>query len=55
MDKENEEVDEAVGELLANLIRHYPCLYNKKCKEYKDKKVADAWISIAIACNMSGK
>lgn len=57
-DKENEEimVDEAFGELLANFVRQYPCLYDKKCKEYKDTNfVADTWSAIAIACNMSGK
>lgn len=57
-DKENEDiqVDEAFGELLANFVRQYPCLYDKKCKDYKDKKlVADTWMSIAFACNMSGK
>lgn len=57
-DKENEEVevDEIFGELLANLVRQYPCLYDKKCKEYKDKKyIADTWTSIAIDCDMSGK
>lgn len=55
-DKENEEVDEAFGELLANLIRKNPCIYDKSCKDYKDKKfVADTWSSIASACNISGK
>jgi len=57
-EKENEEiqVDEAFGELLANFVQKNPCLYDKKCKEYKDKKfVADTWSSIANACNMSGK
>ncbi|KYN15188.1 hypothetical protein ALC57_12598 [Trachymyrmex cornetzi] len=53
-DKENEKVDEAFGELLANFVRQNPCLYDKKCKQYKDKKfVADTWSSIASACNMS--
>ncbi|KAM0734105.1 hypothetical protein ACS0PU_012470 [Formica fusca] len=55
-DKENEEnqVDEAFGELLANFAQRNPCLYDKKCKEYKDKNfVADTWSSIASACNMS--
>ncbi|KYN27365.1 hypothetical protein ALC57_03232 [Trachymyrmex cornetzi] len=56
-DKENEnQVDEAFGELLANFVRQNPCLYDKKCKEYKDKKfAADIWSSIASACNMSGR
>ncbi|XP_018307740.1 transcription factor Adf-1-like [Mycetomoellerius zeteki] len=54
-DKENENhVDEAFGELLTNFVRQNPCLYDKKCKEYKDKNfVADTWSSIASACNMS--
>ncbi|KYN02022.1 hypothetical protein ALC62_07174 [Cyphomyrmex costatus] len=55
-DKENEEnqIDEVFGELLANFVRQNPCLYDKKCKEYKDKKfVADTWMSIANNCNMS--
>lgn len=59
MNKENEEiiqVDEAFGELLTNFVRQNPCLYDKTCKEYKDKKfVADTWSSIANACNMPGK
>ncbi|KYN17317.1 hypothetical protein ALC57_10392 [Trachymyrmex cornetzi] len=55
-DKENEKVDEAFGELLANFVRQNPCFYDKKCKQYKDKKfVADTWSSIASACNMSGR
>lgn len=60
-DKENEEtdeiqVDEAFGELLVNFVRKNPCLYDKTCQQYKDKKfVADTWSSIANACGMSGK
>jgi len=56
-DKENKiQVDEAFGELLANLVGKNPCLFDKKCKEYKDKRfVADTWRSIANACGMSGK
>ena len=34
--EENIQVDEAFGELLANFVRKNPCLYDKKCKEYKD-------------------
>jgi len=58
MDKENEEIqmDEAFVELLANFVQKNPCLYDKKCNEYKDKKfVADTLSSIVNACNMSGK
>ncbi|EFN68595.1 hypothetical protein EAG_00538, partial [Camponotus floridanus] len=52
--EENIQVDEAFGELLANFVRKNPCLYDKKCKEYKDKKfIADTWSSIANACGMS--
>lgn len=54
--EENIQVDEAFGELLANFVRKNSCLYDKKCKEYKDKKfIADTWSSIANACSMSGK
>lgn len=54
--EERNQVDEAFGELLANIIRQNPCLYDKTCKEYKDKNiVADTWTSIARTCNMSGK
>ncbi|KAL6418270.1 hypothetical protein ACFW04_012234 [Cataglyphis niger] len=37
-------------ELLANFVQRNLCLYDKKCKKYKDKKfVADTWNSIASA------
>lgn len=52
--EEEIEVDEAFGELLANLVRSHPCLYDKTCADYKDKDfVANTWASIAATCNMS--
>lgn len=51
---EEVEVDEIFGELLTNLVRSHPCLYDKTCTKYKDKNyVADTWASIAATCNMS--
>ena len=35
-------------EELAEIIRKYPCLYNKSRKEYKDKNVTkNAWKEVA--------
>lgn len=54
--EEKDQIDKAFGESLAILIKKNPCLYDKSCKEYKDKTFVTAiWASIASACNMPGK
>ena len=40
--------DVQFAEKLAEYVRKFPCLFNKSCKDYKDKfVVANAWEKVA--------
>ena len=36
------------NEKLSEAVQQYPCLYDKACKDYKDRNiVSNAWINVA--------
>jgi len=43
-------------EVLINVVQRYPCLWNKKLKEFKDIKVrSNAWKEVAEEMDSNGK
>ena len=43
-------------ELLIEMVRRYPCLYDKTAKDYKNARMREeAWRGIADVLNMTGR